>query len=57
MIKLNHDVVDKGHILLYKDKMYPIKAEEPSKKTGKVVLVIDSEIDGEEVLIETDIEE
>ncbi len=57
MIKLQHDVIDKGQVLLYKDKMYPIKAEEPSKKPGKVVLVIDSEIEGEEVLVETDIEE
>ncbi|EPR07777.1 hypothetical protein [Ruminiclostridium papyrosolvens] len=57
MIKLNHDVVDNGQVLLYKDKMYPIKAEEPSDKPGKVILVINSEIEGEEVLIETDIEE
>lgn len=57
MLKLNHDVKDGDEILLLKDKTYVVKSEEPSDKPGKVKLVVDSEIEGVEVLIETDIEE
>ncbi len=57
MIRLDYDVkTGEGEILFHKGKLYPVKAEEPSKNPGKVILVIDSEIPQKEVLIETDIE-
>ena len=51
-IKLPKDIISNGELLAIAGKEYFIKAEEDSENEGMINLVIDSEIEGEELLIE-----
>lgn len=51
-IKLKNNVEQNGLIYLHGGKEYLIANTETSKNKGKIILVIESEIDNEDILIE-----